>query len=163
LIELWFNFLNLAIGGSIIFMSIPKRIKAERERLGLSQPQMGELVHAGKTTVINWEKGASAPDALQLSAMADAGADVLYILTNQRSQGFTEIELLPSDERVLVDAYRKCNRQAKQNLIQTAALLSAGMSAPTNKRQTSKPAGGVTQNVSGHVGGSVVAGNYKSK
>ena len=66
-------------------MSIAKRLKAERERLGLSQPQLGELVKAGKTTVINWEKGSSAPDAVQLSAIAAAGADVLYILTGTRT------------------------------------------------------------------------------
>lgn len=145
-------------------MSISKRLKAERERLGLSQPQMGDLVAAGKTTVINWEKGASAPDASQLAAMANAGADVLFILTNQRSQGLDEVDLLPPDERVLVDAYRNCNAQAKQNLIQTAALLSAGMASPTSaKRQAAKPAGGITQNVSGHVGGNVVAGDYKHK
>ena len=87
-------------------MSIQKRLKTERERLGLSQPQLGDLVRAGKTTVINWEKGASAPDAVQLSAMADAGADVLYILTGQRSQPISAEALLPVDERIMLDNYR---------------------------------------------------------
>jgi transcriptional regulator with XRE-family HTH domain len=82
---LWFKYLNHAIDGANIFMSISKRLKSERERLGLSQPQLGELVKAGKTTVINWEKGASAPDAVQLAAIAAAGADVLYILTGQHA------------------------------------------------------------------------------
>lgn len=146
-------------------MSIPKRLKAERERLGLSQPQMGELVNAGKTTVINWEKGVSAPDAMQLAAMAGAGADVLYILTSQRSQGMDEVELLPSDERVLIDAYRRCNSKAKQNLIQTAALLSAGIAVPAERAGSKRHSlsGGVTQTVSGLVGGDVVAGDYKRK
>lgn len=34
------------------------------------------------------------------------------------------------DERALLDTYRRCTHEAKANLIQTAALLSAGMSAP---------------------------------
>ncbi len=62
-------------------MHINDRLKSERERLALSQSRMAELLGVGKTTVINWEKGASAPDAVQLAAFASAGADVLYILT----------------------------------------------------------------------------------
>ena len=92
--------------GSIIFMSISKRLKAERERLELSQPQFGELTGVGKTTVINWEKGASAPDAVQLAAIAAAKADVLYILTGQRSQPISAEALLPVDERIMLDNYR---------------------------------------------------------
>ncbi len=34
------------------------------------------------------------------------------------------------DERALLDTYRRCTSEAKANLIQTAALLSAGLSAP---------------------------------
>ena len=34
---------------------------------------------------------------------------------------------LPPDEQVLLDSYRRCTAQARQNLIQTAALLSAGL------------------------------------
>ena len=124
-------------------MSVHERLKSERERLDLSQPRLADLAKVGKTTVINWEKGASAPDALQLAAMAAAGADVLYVVTGERSQGAAEVELLPSDERVLVDAYRRCNPDAKRNLIQTAALLSAGMAA-----QGSSPSGH-------HAGGSI--------
>ena len=37
---------------------------------------------------------------------------------------------LPADEQMLLDTYRRCTREAKANLIQTAALLSAGMAAP---------------------------------
>jgi len=34
---------------------------------------------------------------------------------------------LPPDEQMLLDTYRRCTREAKANLIQTAALLSAGL------------------------------------
>lgn len=64
-------------------MTMQARFKAERERLEMSQPKLGELLGVGKTTVINWEKGASAPDAFQLATLASAGADVLYILTGE--------------------------------------------------------------------------------
>lgn len=119
-------------------MELQARLKSERERLRLSQTQVAELTHVGKTTVINWEKGASAPDANQLAALAAAGVDVLYIVTGARSQSAAEVDLLPSDERVLVDAYRRCNAEAKRNLIQTAALLSAGIQSVNDKPTAKK-------------------------
>jgi phage repressor protein C with HTH and peptisase S24 domain len=66
-------------------MTIEKRLKDERERLGLSQPQLGEIAGVVKQTVIQWEKGASAPSTIQLSALMEAGVDGMYILTGQRS------------------------------------------------------------------------------
>lgn len=136
-------------------MGIGPRIKQERERLGLSQTAFADAIQSTKRSVINWEGGAAVAPSDAVARMAAAGADVLYILTGERSQAVAEVELLPSDERVLVDAYRRCNAEAKRNLIQTAALLSAGMqgqSAPS-------PSGGVTQTISAPVGGHVAAGN----
>ena len=127
------------------------RLREERERLGLTQPALADVASAAKRTVIDWEKGVSSPTAVQLAAIADAGADVLYVITGQRSQGAAEVDLLPSDERVLIDSYRRCNAEAKRNLIQTAALLSAGMAAAPARRTAPSPAqsGGVQQHNSG--------------
>lgn len=126
------------------------RLKEERERLGLTQPAFAELAGAAKRTVIDWEKGVSSPTAVQLAAMASAGADVLYVVSGVRSQTAAEVDLLPADERVLVDAYRRCNAEARRNLIQTAALLSAGMGAgpstpPTPPTKTTNKGSGNVQ------------------
>lgn len=110
-------------------MSTHQRLKMERERLGLSQSRLADLASVGKTTVINWEKGVSSPDATQLHAMTAAGIDVLYVVTGERSQDAAEVDLLPADERVLIDAYRRCSPDARRHLIQSAALLSAGVAA----------------------------------
>lgn len=124
-------------------MTVGDRLREERERLKLSQPNFAAITGTTKQTLFSWESGKTAPDALQLAAMAAAGADVLYILTGQRSQGAAEVDLLPADERVLVDAYRRCNPDAKRNLIQTAALLSAGMGAtPVRKASSGQSAVG---------------------
>lgn len=56
------------------------RLKEERERLGLTQPGLGELVGAAKRTVIDWEKGVSSPTAVQMATFAEAGMDVGYVL-----------------------------------------------------------------------------------
>lgn len=101
-------------------MSVSARLKAERERLDLSQSQMAALMGVGKTTVINWEKGASAPDAVQLGILAGAGADVLYVVTGQRSQSVPTAEALPREESAWLDLYRDSTPEMR------AALRAAG-------------------------------------
>lgn len=96
------------------------RLKAERERLGLSQPRVAELLGVGKTTVINWEKGASAPDAVQLSTFAEAGADVLYILTSQRSQVVAATAGLSRRAAALLDNYEHTDEVGKKVIEGTA-------------------------------------------
>ena len=103
-------------------MSVRERLKAERERLALSQPRMAELLGVGKTTVINWEKGTSAPDAVQLAAFAEAGADVLYVLTGQRSQPVAPMDLLPPRVRALVANYEAAPEEGKRVIEGTASL-----------------------------------------
>lgn len=61
------------------------RLKEERERLGMTQPAFAIAAGAGKRTIIEWEKGATSPNAVQLSALGEVGADVLYIVTGHRS------------------------------------------------------------------------------
>ena len=67
-------------------MPIGKRLREERERLGLSQPAFAAVAGTTKQTLFSWETGKTAPDGFQLAALATTGADVLYILTGQRSQ-----------------------------------------------------------------------------
>lgn len=64
---------------------IGERIKEERDRLGLNQPDFAEIAGAKKRTLIEWEKGSTSPTAVQLSALYAAGVDTHYILTGQRS------------------------------------------------------------------------------
>lgn len=54
-------------------------------RLGLNQTDIASLAGASKSAQINWEKGSNSPPATALAAYAEAGADVLYILTGRRT------------------------------------------------------------------------------
>lgn len=101
-----------------------ERIKEERERLGLNQADFAALADSTRKTLFNWESGAATPNATVLAAWAAHGLDVLYVVTGQRSPSMPATD--PA-EQVLLDSYRRCGAQAKQNLIQTAALLSAGL------------------------------------
>ena len=87
-------------------MGISERLREERDRLGLTQEGLAEKLTATKRSVINWEGGAALPGAEVLSRYATAGADVLYILTGQRSQPVAPTAALARDEEILLDNYR---------------------------------------------------------
>lgn len=70
-------------------MTVGARLKEERQRLGLSQQRMAGVAGVSKNTAINWEKGDTSPTASALLALADAGADAVYILTGKHSNATT--------------------------------------------------------------------------
>lgn len=109
-------------------MDISTRLQNERKRLGLTQEAVAAQLGATKRSVINWEGGAAQPGAEVLARYAAVGADVLYILTGERSSAQPACD---AAEQVLLDSYRRCSWQARQNLIQTAALLAAGLPGST--------------------------------
>lgn len=61
------------------------RLRAERERLGLSQQELADLCGVTMRSQRNYEKGERQPDAAYLAAMAAARIDMLYVVTGQRS------------------------------------------------------------------------------
>ena len=76
----------MTVRGAPDIATIGGRLKAERLRLGFSQPALAALAGAARRAAINWEKGASSPTANTLAAFAEAGADVLFIITGQRAE-----------------------------------------------------------------------------
>lgn len=82
-------------------MNLGGRLKAERERLGLSQTDFAALAGASKHAQINWEKGVAAPNATALAAWSEAGLDVLYVVTGQRS-----LPLVPAPSDTVSDLVR---------------------------------------------------------
>lgn len=102
------------------------RLRTEREALRLTQEAFGGIGGVTKQAQIKYEKGERHPDSRYLAAIAAAGADVLYILTGTRDPATPALD---QAEQVLLQSYRRCTAQARAHLIQTAALLSAGMPA----------------------------------
>ena len=113
-----------------------ERIKEERERLGFNQADFAALAEATRKTLFNWESGNASPNAAALSAWAQHGLDVLYVVTGERLSAQPAVD---AAEQVLLDSYRRCKPDAKAHLIQTAALLSAGI-APATPKSSSKSA-----------------------
>ena len=101
-------------------MDISTRLQEERKRLGLTQEAVATQLGATKRSVINWEGGAALPGAEVLARYAAAGADVLYILTGQRSQPVPPAQELPRQEQEWLALYRNSSEDVR------AALKAAG-------------------------------------
>lgn len=109
-------------------LTIGARLKEERVRLGKTQTDFAALASVGKTTQINYESGSRSPDAEYLAAVATAGADVLYILTGDRS--FTPPPAHTKREEALLDNYRHTDAEG-QRAIESVATLAAKPKANT--------------------------------
>ena len=103
-------------------MGIFDRIKEERLRLGLSQEQLGAIAGVRKQAQLMYEKGDRNPDTLYLAAIAEAGADVLYILTGQRNQS-----MLTADEQQLLALFRAASLPVKMAAV---GALQGGSTSP---------------------------------
>ncbi|RKR66319.1 helix-turn-helix protein [Acidovorax sp. 94] len=121
-------------------MPIGKRLREERERLGLSQPAFAAVAGTSKQTLFSWETGKTAPDGFQLSALATAGADVLYILTGQRAGGVKPAPTLTADEETMLNYFRDASKEVRRAAL--GALLGAS-------GQVTARASGSGQNVVG--------------
>lgn len=71
-------------------MTVGDRLKEERARIGMNQPDFAALAGTTKKSQITYEKGVM-PDAAYLAAVARAGVDVQYIVTGvRRGEGIGE-------------------------------------------------------------------------
>ena len=118
-------------------MSVADRFKSERERLALTQPRVADLTGVGKTTVINWEKGLSSPTAVQLSALAEVGLDVLYVITGQRAGGASAPpppRAVSEGDRILLDNFHAAPAQVQAGVKTTLGAFAPGGSARRGKQ-----------------------------
>ena len=118
------------VWGSIL-STIGERLKEERVRLGKSQTELASAGGVGKTTQINYEKGARSPDAAYLAAVAAEGVDVLYVLTGQWSK--SQSSLAP-DEAALLDNYRNTPAERRHTIAEVSQVYaSAGKAEKDTK------------------------------
>lgn len=103
---------------------ISERLRKEREALGLSQQALADACGISARSQRNYESGERMPDAAYLAAIAAQGADVLYILTGQRSQPVPAAAALPPRVRALVENY-EASDDAGRRVIEGAADLAA--------------------------------------
>lgn len=126
---------------------IGDRLREERECLGLSQDALARQCGVAPRSQRNYEAGDRLPDAEYLANLLRLGADVNYVLSGTRDR-----EALSKEETVLVANFRHCSPPGKANLMQTSALLAAGMGGSTSMNMSNVGDGNVQV---GHAGGNV--------
>ncbi|WP_432745832.1 helix-turn-helix transcriptional regulator [Methylobacter sp. G7] len=107
--------------------SFSERLKEERLRMKLTQVDFGGIGGVKKGAQLKYESGERSPDALYLSSIAAAGADVNYIITGQRIQKVSEESpgyTLRPDQKALLDNVEHCSKE-DQDCIKRMALLAA--------------------------------------
>lgn len=135
--------------------SSPARLKAERNRLGLSQVALGKALGVTKWTIINYERtggrGTPIPADL-LSACSRLGMDVQYIVTGVSSSNLNRVaeetgsyrveprsgSALSQDEQRLLEKYRrlKPSQRAQAQTIVGALIPAQGK---TVKKPATRP------------------------
>ena len=101
-------------------MDAGSRLKAERQRLGMTQEAFGTSCGVLKGAQINYESGKRHPDTDYLAAAAQIGVDVLYVITGQRSAASVA-------EQQLLASFR-----ASSSVLQQAALAVLGVQAASS-------------------------------
>lgn len=114
-------------------VSIGERLREERERLGMNQSDFASIGALTKRALSRYENGERSPDAAFLAAIAVAGADVLYILTGQRSAPVAPQALLPASDRALLDDFHAAPPGVQAGVKATLAALSPAPRAGRKK------------------------------
>lgn len=76
-------------------MDLGERLKAERQRLGLGQAELGTKIGVSKTSQFNYEAGHRVPDLEYLLRARAIGMDVNFILTGLRADSSDEFVVIP--------------------------------------------------------------------
>ncbi|PPT94919.1 transcriptional regulator [Xanthomonas arboricola pv. arracaciae] len=121
-------------------MSVGKRLKEERKRLGFTQADMAEQCGLSKWAQLNFEKDENLPGGAYLLAATAAGVDVLYVLTGER-QGIS------AEEAHVLSAYRAASPDVK---LAVGAALGAGVKA-SGRSKVVIHANDVGQSLSGDI------------
>lgn len=104
------------------------RLKEERARLNLTQPQFAEKIGVSKRTVVDWEQEKSSPTIKQLGLMIEMGMEAYYLLNDFRiGRTIGDLKQLPAyqealgeqmttqnaDERELLTRFRQASAETR--------------------------------------------------
>lgn len=78
-----------------------------------SQGILGEIGGVKKLTQLNYEKGDRAPDTIYLTSVAEAGVDIVYVLTGQRIPSPVTVTPQNEEEKKLLENYRAMDEAAR--------------------------------------------------
>jgi transcriptional regulator with XRE-family HTH domain len=93
-------------------VAIGERLREERKRLKMTQAVFAQVGGIGVSALKMYEGNEREPGALFLAAIANAGADVQYIVT-----GTPSASAVSADEQVLLDGYRALDPATRRRML----------------------------------------------
>ncbi|KAA0945808.1 MULTISPECIES: helix-turn-helix transcriptional regulator [unclassified Pseudomonas] len=100
---------------------IGSRLRLERERLGLSQKNFGEIGGVEANAQGKYENGDRAPKADYLSRVAERGVDILYVLTGSPTP--IQLDNLSQVEEKVLGNYRAMFKEDQDAIRRLTATL----------------------------------------
>ncbi len=79
-----------------------KRLKLERERLGLAPSELAEAMGVDKSSLYGYERGDRSTPSIHLAAFVKMGADPAFLLSGRRLAGAEKTSLAAAED--IVDA-----------------------------------------------------------
>lgn len=113
--------------------SIGDRIREERERLSLTQPELAERCGVTMRSQRNYEKGERSPDADYMAALSKQGLDVLYILTGHHGLPVPLQPTLSEGDRILLDNFHAAPEQVQAGVKTALGAFALGTGAKRAK------------------------------
>ena len=105
-------------------MTLGERIKAQRQRAGMSQEKVAELVGVSRQAVAKWESGQSAPNTENLFKLADIFGTKVDLLLEEEQQ--SPAEQIHSIYKMEQEQKRTARQLAMKCNVRAAALTAAG-------------------------------------
>lgn len=96
------------------------RLREEREKLGISQEELGAIGGVSRGAQGRYEGDERAPDWIYMERLAQHGVDVLYVITGQRIQAAAA--LLTAEESTMVETYRRAAAEGRAAMAAVATL-----------------------------------------
>lgn len=104
-------------------MELGKRLKEERQRLGLTQQAMAEACDSSKRAQLNYEAGDQVPGGLYLAAAAGLGVDVVFVLTGERAE--ESKAAANAEDAALLDQVHRVGPRARKLILDLLVQLNA--------------------------------------
>ena len=98
-------------------MSFGTRLKARREQLGITQPQLAEMLGVSKGAIGNYETGLNSPKATILYKVFDVlDCDANYLFQDEMNERSQEDVATPVEMEHLVKKYRVLDSSGKETV-----------------------------------------------
>jgi len=113
------------------------RLRHERKEWGYTQEEMAKRAGISKRTYRSYETGETPPSAKLITALAEMGADTVYLLTGRHDPALDPAldnpvpDNLPQDEQALLTCYRASSKAGKVLILEVGHFAAGAHSLET--------------------------------